>query len=81
MAVYCDMVTLLNMWLLGGKRQTLARVISTGRRASEYGDQLTTSSAFKIFSPSAVIRTPERTNRNTGEDRGACPPAATGSLN
>jgi hypothetical protein len=80
-AVYCDVVTLLNMWCLGGKRQTPARVISTGRGASGYDGQLTASSAVKIFSPSVVIRTPEHTNRNTDEDHGARPPAATGSLN
>jgi hypothetical protein len=37
-AVYCDMVTLLSRWRLGGKRQTPARVILTGRRASGYDD-------------------------------------------
>jgi hypothetical protein len=46
-----------------------------------YGGQLTASSAIKIFSSSDVIRTPERMNRNAGEDRGARPPTATGSLN
>jgi hypothetical protein len=80
-AVYCDVVTLMNTWCPGGKRQTPAWVISTGRRASGYSGQLTASSAVKIFSPSAIIRTPERTNHNAGEDRGARPPAATGSLN
>jgi hypothetical protein len=34
--VYCDMVTLLSTWRPGGKRQTLARVILTGRGASGY---------------------------------------------
>jgi hypothetical protein len=33
---------------------TLARVISTGCRASGYGGQLTTSSAIKIFSPPSL---------------------------
>jgi hypothetical protein len=80
-AVYCDVVTLLNMWRPGGKRQTPARVISTGRGASGYDGQLTASSAVKIFSPSAIIHTPEHTNRNADEDHGARPPAATGSLN
>jgi hypothetical protein len=80
-AIYCDVVTLLNMWRLGVKRQTPSRVISTGRRASGYGSQLMASSAVKIFSPLVVIRTSEDTNRNADEDRSACPPTVTGSLN
>jgi hypothetical protein len=55
--VFCDVVTLLSTWHPGGKRQTLARVILTGRRASGYGDQLTASSPVNIFSPLAVIHT------------------------
>jgi hypothetical protein len=43
----------------------------TGCRASGYGGQLTVSSMVKIFSLSVVIRTPESTNRSTGEDLGA----------
>jgi hypothetical protein len=56
-AVYSDAVTLLSRWRPGGKRQTPARVILIGCRASGYGGQLTASSAVKIFPPPAVIRT------------------------
>jgi hypothetical protein len=79
--VYYNVVTLLNTCHPGGKRQTPARVILTGRGASGYDGQLTVSSAVKIFSPSAVIHTPECMNRNADEDHGAGPPVATCSLN
>jgi hypothetical protein len=36
-AIHCDVVLHLGTWRTGGKRPTLARLISTGRRASGYG--------------------------------------------
>jgi hypothetical protein len=48
-AVYCDVVTPLITWCMGGKRQSPARIISAGRRASGYGGQHTVAELPELF--------------------------------
>jgi hypothetical protein len=52
-AVHCNVLMLLGMWCMGGRRPTPVRVISVNRRTSGYGepssDQVRANPGDKIF--------------------------------